>query len=361
MIGSERQFAKSLLKWYRGARRDLPWRAPLAIGVSSPVLPDAYHVLLSEVMLQQTQVATVIPYFRRFLEHFPTIQHLADADTQHVLRLWQGLGYYSRARNLHQAAKVIVDRHGGVVPRKVEQLLALPGIGRYTAGAIASQAYNERAPIVDCNVQRVLCRLDAVMEDPRQRDTAKRLWQRAEAILPRKYPGDFNSALMELGATVCTSRAPSCLTCPVRASCEATEKGLQQQIPPPKPKIARPLERRWVFCIEHDGRWLIEQRPAVGRWAGMWQFVTVARGQGKATAKQASIAAGVIVESFQPLGTVAHGLTHRQYEFDAFRAVTRMPPVPRKGRAWVTLKGLTNYPLPKPHVRLAAMLAMAGG
>lgn len=357
LIGTERQFAESLLKWYRGARRDLPWRAPLA-SASVAVRPDPYHVLLSEVMLQQTQVATVIPYFRRFLEYFPTIERLANAEEQQVLRLWQGLGYYSRARNLHQAAKAIIERHGGVVPRQVEQLLGLPGIGRYTAGAVASQAYNERAPIVDCNVQRVLCRLDAVMEDPRQRETAKRVWQRAEAILPPKHPGDFNSALMELGATVCTARVPLCATCPVRKSCEAVRKGLQLQIPPPKAKIDRPLERRWVFCVEHEGRWLIEQRPVAGRWAGMWQFVTVARGKGKVTAKHASMAVGVVVESLEPLGTVAHGLTHRRYEFDVFGGRTRMRPAPRPGRAWVTLKGLANYPLPKPHVRIAAMLAV---
>jgi len=324
------------------------------------VRPDPYYVLLSEVMLQQTQVPTVIPYFRRFLEHFPTVQRLADADEQQVLRLWQGLGYYSRARNLHKAAKVIVQRHGGVVPRQVEQLLALPGIGRYTAGAVASQAYDQRAPIVDCNVQRVLCRLDAVMVDPRERETSKRLWQRAEAILPQKHAGDFNSGLMELGATVCTARSPLCLTCPVRKYCEAAKKGAQLQIPRPKAKVERLLERRWVFCIEHDGRWLIEQRPAAGRWARMWQFITVVRGQGQATAKEAAKATGVVVDSLQRLGTIAHGLTHRQYEFVVFRGATRMRPAPRPGRAWVSVDGLSNYPLPRPHVRIAAMLAMAG-
>lgn len=308
-------------------------------------------------MLQQTQVATVIPYFHRFLEHFPTVRHLADADEQRVLRLWQGLGYYSRARNLHKAAKAIVVEHSGIIPQTVEQLLSLPGIGRYTAGAIASQAYNQRAPIVDCNVQRVLCRLDAVTEDPRQREVEKRLWKRAEAILPPQHTGDFNSALMELGATVCTARTPLCLTCPVRRFCEAAEKGVQLQVPPPKKKIERPLEHRWVFCIEHDGRWLIEQRPARGRWAGMWQFITIVRGKGRPTPVQATEAAGAVVESLKPLGAVAHGLTHRQYEFVAFRGIATVRPVPKSGRAWVTLEGLTHYPLPKPHVRLAAMLA----
>ena len=316
-------------------------------------------MLLSEVMLQQTQVATVIPYFHRFLEHFPTVERLADAQEQQVLRLWQGLGYYSRARNLHKAAKVIVQRHGGVVPREVQELLALPGIGRYTAGAVASQAYDQRAPIVDCNVQRVLCRLDAVMDDPRERETSNQLWQRAEAILPPKRAGEFNSALMELGATVCTARSPSCLTCPVRRYCDAAEKGLQGQIPRPKARINRPLERRSVFCIEHDGRWLIEQRPSEGRWARMWQFITIVRGQGQATAKEAAKASGVAVESLQPMGSVSHGLTHRQYEFAVFRGVTRIRPAPRPGRAWVRADGLSNYPLPRPHVRIAAMLAMA--
>jgi A/G-specific adenine glycosylase len=348
-------FAKALLKWYRTQRRDLPWRPPM--GSRPEVRPEAYRVVLSEFMLQQTQVATVIPYFHRFLERFPTVHHLAEADEQEVLRLWQGLGYYSRARNLHKAAKAIVRDHQGRVPDTVDELLKLPGIGRYTAGAIASLAHHVRAPIVDGNVQRVICRLDAKTEDPREGKVAQEIWRRAEELLPAKHPGDFNSALMELGATICTPRNPQCLVCPVREFCEAASKGIQEQIPLARKAIERPLEKRWVFCIEHDGRWLIEQRPPTGRWAGMWQFVTTPRGKGKPAVDEAGKLCGVTIESLSKLGLVTHGLTHRRYEFIAWQCRTSQRLQPRPGRAWVTLEGLAHYPLSKPQLAIARLLA----
>src|SRR5688572_13745447 len=234
VTGEPRDFRRRLLAWYGRSRRDLPWRvqkSPTTGGVTR--LPDPYHVLLSETMLQQTQVATVVPYFQRFIGRFPTIGDLAAAGEQEVLRCWQGLGYYSRARNLHRCAREIVCTHGGEVPRDFATLLGLPGIGRYTAGAIASLAYDVPAPILDGNVTRVLCRLDAVTEDPRERSVVARLWARAAEILPKSRAGDFNSALMELGATVCTPRGPGCLICPVRAHCEAFARGIQDQVPAP--------------------------------------------------------------------------------------------------------------------------------
>jgi A/G-specific adenine glycosylase len=346
LIGQPSQFAKTLLKWYWAARRDLPWRPPLS--VDPLVRPDAYRVLLSELMLQQTQVVTVIPYFHRFLESFPTIVRLAAADEQQVLRLWQGLGYYSRARNLHRAAKAIVAQHDGRVPHTVDDLLALPGIGRYTAGAIASIAYDTNAPILDGNVLRVLCRLDAIREDPRQRIITNRLWSRAEELLPAKHAGDFNSALMELGATICTVRNPQCDTCPVHRQCQAHKEGIASQIPPPKQKIARPLERRAVFCVECDGRWLIEQRPATGRWANMWQFLTILRGR-------ATPVCPIATTTLQRLGTVEHDLTHRRYHFTVYRGTTEHRPIVT-GQSWVKLTDLSHYPLTGPHLRIAAML-----
>lgn len=264
MIGSARTFSRRLLRWYDQARRNLPWR--LQPGSNSVL--DPYHVLLSETMLQQTQVTTVIPYFHRFLERFPTLTALASAHQQDVLRLWQGLGYYSRARNLHAAAQKVVRDFDGRLPETVEQLLQLPGIGRYTAGAIASIAFNQRAPILDGNVQRVLCRLDQVTADPRERETQKILWQRAEELLPKQRVGDFNSALMELGAMLCTPRSPQCLLCPVREHCQAHAAGMQEQIPAPKKSRPIPLNRRRTYCIRRGDEWLIEQRPATGRWGG---------------------------------------------------------------------------------------------
>ena len=220
MFLTARRFAARLLRWYDGNRRDLPWRAAEGKAL------DPYHVLLSETMLQQTQVATVIPYFHRFLQRFPTLRSLADADEQEVLRLWQGLGYYSRARNLQKAAQVICRDFEGTLPCTATALLSLPGVGPYTAGAIASIAFGQRAPILDGNVQRVLCRLDCIRTDPRDPPTRQHLWDRAEQILPDRRLGDFNSALMELGATICTPRNPQCLLCPVRSHCQAFDAGL---------------------------------------------------------------------------------------------------------------------------------------
>ena len=238
MVGSSNTFARRLLRWYDRSRRDLPWR--VAPGATGPI--DPYHVLVSEAMLQQTQVAAVVPYFHRFLARFPTIAELAAADEQDVLRLWQGLGYYSRARNLRAAARAVVETLGGQLPRDVAGLLKLPVVGRYTAGAVASIAFGTRAPILDGNVIRVLCRIDRIESDPRARETQALLWHRAEKILPNQRVGDFNSALMELGATVCIPRSPQCLVCPVREHCAAQAAGVQDRIP--APKRARPPAER---------------------------------------------------------------------------------------------------------------------
>lgn len=303
-------------------------------------------------MLQQTQVATVIPYFHRFIERFPTIKSLADAPEQDVLRLWQGLGYYSRARNLQRASQAIMETHGGIVPHEVAELLKLPGIGPYTAGAIASLAYDKAAPILDGNVMRVICRIDAIRENPREKRTLARLWDRAKKILPGKRCGDFNSALMELGATVCTPKHPQCLICPVRQHCEAARLNLQEQIPLPKKSRPTPLLRRTVLCLRHQGRYLIEQRPAKGRWAGMWQFISrEANGSALALARRFATPTG----KARKLGIVKHALTHRRYEFAAWEM--EVQPFDDEGN-WVSLPQLSDYPLPVPHLRIAQLLSI---
>jgi A/G-specific adenine glycosylase len=362
MQGDPVEFRRRLLAWYDRHRRDLPWRVPP--GTTGTL--DPYHVLVSEAMLQQTQVATVIPYFRRFLEQFPTVSALAAADEQAVLRAWQGLGYYSRARNLHGSARRIMADHGGQVPSTVDGLLGLPGVGRYTAGAVASIAFDRRAPILDGNVARVLCRVDAVRSDPRDRVTRELLWTRAEAILPEAADvapprfGDFNSALMELGATVCTPRSPRCLVCPVRDHCEATAAGIQEQIPPPKAATPTPLLRRWTFCIAAGDRYLVEQRPPTGRWAGMWQFATAEGGTGKPTAKQVGERFAVAVGRLASIGQIEHALTHRRYVFDVYRCQVRggaaADATPRR---WVTLAELAELPLPRPQVLIMDLLRSA--
>ena len=349
MIGKSTDFAKRLCRWYQLHRRDLPWRWPKGNSAASL---NPYLVLVSEAMLQQTQVATVIPYFQRFVKQFPTITDLADADPQQVLRAWQGLGYYSRARNLQAAARRVVCDFAGRVPETVEQLLTLPGIGRYTAGAVASIAFEQRAPILDGNVARVLCRIDAVRSDPRDPKTRVILWKTAEEILPSKQIGDFNSALMELGALICTPRSPQCLLCPVRLNCDANAAGLQDKIPPPRKAKVAPLFNRWTFCVRKDDRYLVEQRPATGRWAGMWQFATV-------EAPDSPVSADLLLSHYslrttKPtlLGVVEHALTHRRYRFDVFTCEN----LGKVDGNWVTLQQLNERPMPRPHTKIREML-----
>jgi len=343
-------FSNQLLRWYDRHRRSLPWRLPADAPAAARL--DPYHVLVSEAMLQQTQVATVIDYFLRFITKFPTIRSLADADPQHVLRAWQGLGYYSRARHLQAAAQMIVVEYGGEIPSDVEELLKLPGVGRYAAGAISSIAFEKSAPIVDGNVARVLCRLEAMPDDPREKSTQAWLWQRAEQILPIKRIGDFNSAMMELGALVCTPKAPKCLLCPVRSHCRALIVGLVEQIPPPRKRPPRPLHRRRVFAIECDGRYLIEQRPPKGRWAGLWQFIT------RPWDERQPHQLGFKVGKPQLIWEVDHALTHRRYHFQVrhCHAKTGGNDLPT-GRAWVNLEEISRYPLSRPHLMIAQMLA----
>ena len=351
------------MKWFDQNRRDLPWRRRR--DAAHDAVLDPYLVFVSEAMLQQTQVATVIPYFKRFIASFPTVQALADADEQAVLRLWQGLGYYSRARNLRKAARKIVEEFGGIVPDSLEGLLSLPGVGRYTAGAIASIAYNRRVPILDGNVARVLCRLDRIETDPRDPKTREKLWDRAAQILPDSSDrvGDFNSTLMELGATVCTPRNPQCLICPVNSFCKAFAAGVQDRIPAPRKSKESPLSKRWTFCIQKRGKYLLEQRPSTGRWAGMWQFITIEAASKKPSPTSIKRATGILASVLQHAGTIHHTLTHRKYQFDVYtcettngettdgKSVTSDTP-----RRWLCLSELDAYPLPRPHLKVAEML-----
>ncbi|MGD0768717.1 MAG: A/G-specific adenine glycosylase [Tepidisphaeraceae bacterium] len=349
---------RALLTWYTRNRRDLPWRpAPPENG---PV--DPYAVLVSEFMLQQTQVATVVPYFSRFLAALPNVAALAASSERNVLRLWQGLGYYSRARNIRAAARKIVACFDGQIPRSVRDLRTLPGIGRYTAGAIASIAFDERAPILDGNVARVLCRLEKVHADPRQPATLRRLWQLAGQILPASHCGQFNSALMELGATICTPRQPSCANCPLRRFCRAAAAGLQQTIPPPRKSRPVPTLARWTICVHCQNRWLLERRPPTGRWAGLWQFPTIETPDAPPTVRSIGPAIGLRIAGLHKIGQIRHALTHRRYVFTAFAATSgRLCLRTRSAahfphRRWVRLQDLHRFPLSRPQLRIADML-----
>jgi A/G-specific adenine glycosylase len=255
-------FAERLLAWFDDhGRHDLPWQHPR----------DAYRVWLSEIMLQQTQVATVIPYFERFLQRFPDVQVLAAATIDDVLALWAGLGYYARARNLHRCAQAVVADHGGRFPRDLETMMSLPGIGRSTAGAILTQAYGERHPILDGNVRRVLARHGAVAGWPGQPKVQQQLWDLSERLLPQARLADYTQAIMDLGATLCTARTPQCLICPVAEDCRARIAGEIARYPGAKPKKDRPARAARLLLIRNDaGALLLERRPPVGIWGSLW-------------------------------------------------------------------------------------------
>lgn len=255
-------FQSSLLRWYKTHRRDLPWRRTR----------DPYRILLSEVMLQQTQVQTVIPYYRRWLKVFPTFGALAKAPLNKVLKQWEGLGYYSRARNLHSLAKTVIKQYKGKLPSTFAELKALPGIGRYTAGAVLSIAFNKDYPVVDGNVQRVLARYFGITQNVARPETQKQLWKLATSLVPAGRAGDYNQALMELGALICTPRNPNCPKCPVRSRCEALLHGQQTKIPIKTKKTSTPHFHIGAGVIWHHGKILISQRPLKGLLGGLWEF-----------------------------------------------------------------------------------------
>ncbi len=293
-----------LLGWYDRNKRDLPWRRTR----------DPYAIWLSEVMLQQTQVSTVIPYWERFLTRFPTALALASAPLDDVLAGWKGLGYYTRARNLHRAAQEVVSRFGGRLPSTAEALLTLPGFGRYTAGAVASIAFGEEAPLVDGNVARVLSRLFEVEGLPGDKEREATLWALATALVKGERPGDFNQALMEHGATTCRPESPLCLLCPVRGACVAFRKGRVDELPPAKVR-ATPKKLTLALAVwPHAGTLLFARRADSGLFGGLWELpaaeVDEALPEAEATARLAT-ALGSELKLESALGTVKRQLTHR--------------------------------------------------
>jgi len=257
-------FSKSVLIWFdRYGRKHLPWQQDI----------NPYRVWLSEIMLQQTQVTTVIPYFERFIKKFPNVKSLAQAPIDEVLHLWTGLGYYARARNLHKCAKAVVDNHDGEFPSNVDELAELPGIGRSTAGAIASIAYKKPAAILDGNVKRVLARYFAVDGWPGSLGVANQLWQLAEELNPKKRPDHYTQAMMDLGATICTRSKPACDACPLREGCVAYAQGNIQAYPGKKPKKELPEKSVQLLMLRNKaGDFLLQQRPSSGIWGGLWSF-----------------------------------------------------------------------------------------
>jgi A/G-specific adenine glycosylase len=259
-----RDFASEVLHWFdRHGRKDLPWQRDI----------NPYRVWVSEIMLQQTQVRTVIPYFERFMAELPTVEALAGADEDRVLHLWTGLGYYARARNLHQAARLVCEQWDGQFPDSVEELSKLPGVGRSTAGAIASIAFGNRAAILDGNVKRVLARYHAVPGWPGQSSVLNRLWELAESYTPDVRVADYSQAMMDLGATLCTRTSPDCARCPLAGGCEALTSGRQADFPGRKPKKTLPVRRTTFLMVQNSsGEVWLERRPGRGIWGGLWCF-----------------------------------------------------------------------------------------
>jgi A/G-specific adenine glycosylase len=345
------RLATRLLEWYRVHKRALPWRG------ASP-----YAVWVSEIMLQQTQVATVIPFFHRFLERFPTVGALAAAPIEEVLKHWAGLGYYARARNLHRAAQQVVAQFGGRVPDTPEAIESLPGIGRYTAGAILSIAYAVPRPLVDANVVRVLSRVFGLRGDPKSTANQAALWSLAEQLVPAEAPGDFNQGLMELGALICEPAEPKCERCPLLPDCVAGNSADPSALPEYPPGRAAVIVTHSAALIrDAKGRVLIVQRPLHGLWGGLWEFPRVVCGSDETPQAGALRAArevvGMEVELGPRVGRVKHAVTHHRITLYGFAAQPRSPEVlPSKLECaavrWEPLDMLNNYAFSSPQALL---------
>jgi A/G-specific adenine glycosylase len=347
------KLAAKLLKWYAGYARELPWRG----------LTDPYAIWISEVMLQQTRVDSVVPYFRRWMRRFPTVRILARASERDVLTLWEGLGYYSRARNLRKAARLIVRDFGGRLPSDATALRALPGIGSYTAAAIASIAFGRDEPALDGNIRRVLARLFNVrhrLDSPRGR---RRLTELAATHMPTGHAGDYNQALMDLGATVCLPRQPRCAACPAARLCEARRLGIQEHLPVVRPRKLIP--HRWLaaLVVKRRGRVLLAKRPSLGLLGGLWEFPNVGmRGNSRLGSRlSASLASGLeetyglLASPIESLATVEHAYTHfrvtAQVYVADFQSLSRRSTV-----RWVSLTQLAHFPMGKVDRQIARQL-----
>jgi A/G-specific adenine glycosylase len=337
------ELRQSLLTWYRQQGRQLPWRETR----------DPYAVWISEIMLQQTQVKTVLPYYQRWLELFPTVHDLAAADQQSVLKAWEGLGYYARARNLHKAAKVIVAQYQGQFPEQFEAVVALPGIGRTTAGGILSAAFNQSVPILDGNVKRVLARLIALRQPPSK--ALDQLWQLSTVLVSPHEARDFNQALMDLGATVCTRHRPACLICPWRSPCAAYNQNVQLEIPMTETRAPLPHKQIGVAVVWNErGQILIDRRPQSGLLGGLWEFPGGKIEPGEAVEDcirrelQEELAIDVAVGD--RLITINHTYTHFKVTLNVFhcRHVAGEPqPIECDEVRWVDVSELEQFPFPK--------------
>jgi len=346
---SPEQFSQRLLDWFdKHGRNHLPWQEN----------PTPYRVWVSEIMLQQTQATTVIPYFQRFITRFPDVRALAEANRDEVLHLWSGLGYYARARHLHRAAELICQQHGGQVPLDLATLCQLPGIGRSTAGAILALSAGQRQPILDGNVKRVLARYHAIPGWPGRSSVAAELWALAEQYTPGQRVSDYTQAMMDLGALVCTRRRPLCSSCPLAVACVAHQHGREMDFPAPAPRRTLPQRRTrmLLFCNEND-EVLLEQRPPTGIWGGLWSFPECAEDADITAWCRDSLR--LTVTAIEPWAIVRHTFSHFQLHIQPIRVTVKNPTnaVMEGGRfVWYNTRQPDERGLAAPVKRLLALL-----
>jgi len=338
-------FEQDLLGWYHENKRDLPWRED----------QNPYKIWVSEIMLQQTKVDTVIPYFQRFIEKFPTPEVLAEAEEQDVLKAWEGLGYYSRARNLQTAVREVVSSYGGSVPDNEKDLGDLKGIGPYTKGAILSIAFNQPVPAIDGNVMRVFSRLLLIEEDISLQRTKNLVDEKVREMISKEDPASFNQAVMELGALVCTPRSPGCLLCPVQAHCEAFAHGREEELPV-KAKAKKQREESFVVLLirNEKNEYLIEKRPEKGLLANLWQFPMIPYSEVNLEQVKDWIYKnyGIHIQLKEELGKINHVFTHLIWQLDIYEAVTKETEIKKDSVYFVEKEELEEYPFPVSHQKM---------
>ena len=338
-------FSSRIIRWQQAhGRHALPWQA----------IRDPYRIWLSEIMLQQTQVATVIPYFERFLTRFPDLQALASADEDIVLALWSGLGYYSRARNLHAAARIIVENHQGTFPSSAEAIAKLPGVGRSTAAAIAALAFGQRGAILDGNVKRVLARHGGIDGWPGAKSIEAKLWQLAERYLPRAGIETYTQGMMDLGALACTRSRPACLACPVSVDCAAYTQNRVAELPTPRPKKNLPEKEVVLLLLLDRGELMLEKRPSHGIWGGLWSLPELALETDAATHCHDHF--GLTTVAQQTLPRFSHSFTHFRLHIQPMQMQLANRGVSRPGQIWLPPADALNTGLPAPVRKLVTQL-----
>ncbi len=345
----KKQIQVKLLKWFEKNKRDLPWRKTR----------HPYAIWVSEIMLQQTQVTTVIPYYQKFLKSFPTLRHLAKSNLSKVLKVWEGLGYYSRARNLHRASQIVLNHFHGKIPDTLKDLLSLPGVGRSTAGAILSFAFHKEAPILDGNAKRVLSRVFAVPGSQGERKTEQLLWKISESLIPKGFSNPFNQALMDIGSMICTPKDPQCPKCPLKKHCHGYLSGKPERYPLRTIKKAIPHITALSAVIKKDGKVLLYQRPPKGFLGGLWEFPNW-RNEGKQRSRlrlrlrnYIKKEMGMNVEVKEFIGVFQQTYSHFKLTLHVFYC----QPLNGRGKGkWVPIRNLPLLPMSRIHRRIAELI-----